>query len=158
MSGECLSCVFVIKLCNFGNFKNFSKLLLAHSIFAGHELGDFPGGTGYSHGAPAIWPGATIIWTAGIKQLRKWHNFSILTIIWSKNHIKPHTLWGKYILTDLFCLCTCAINCVCRNILADKDKLKTITLCEMCRMLSTDLMTWPDDSTAKLIQQRCKVK
>ncbi len=81
-------------------------LLLAQSTFVGHKLSDFPGGTGYSHRAPvikAIWPGATIIWTAWIKQLRKWHILTILTIIWYTNQIKPHfcgcRYWNRVITT-----------------------------------------------------------
>ncbi len=82
-------------------------LLLAHSTFVGDKLSDFPGGTGYSHRAPvikAMWPGATIIWTVWIKQLRKWHILTILTIIWYTNQIKPHIFWGKSIVTDVSCL------------------------------------------------------
>ncbi len=82
-------------------------LLLVHSTFVGHKLSDFPGGPGYSHRAPvikAMWPGATIIWTAWIKQLRKWHILTILTIIWYTNQSKPHPLWGKSFVTDVSCL------------------------------------------------------
>ncbi len=82
-------------------------LLLAHSTFVGHKLSDFPGGTSYSHRAlviKAMWPGATIIWTAWIKELRKWNILTILAIIWYTNQSKPHILWGKFNVTDVSCL------------------------------------------------------
>ncbi len=81
------------------------KCCYLHIALLWDKLSDFPDGTGNSHRAPvikAMWPGATIIWTAWIKQLRKWHILTILTIIWYTNQSKPHTLWGN--VTDVSCL------------------------------------------------------